>query len=427
LDCQPQIGRIVEKLQQVLRAEKPSFGSETHRFVLAEPIGEEAILLFESQHGVRLPGDYRQFLVLAGGSGAGPYYGILPLDKWDDANGGRNTLPADYLARPCPLVPGTKAKLPLRAGSESGIDPRDELLHGCIALVSQGCSYYAILIVSGAARGRVAYISLDDPENVYFPENLSFLSWYERWLDELLAGYDTTWFGYGALGTEEELALRLKDPALSADDKSAALRTLMRIDPLTLSTMEILSAYSKDTSEAPTPRATAASLFISRSDDTAYVRLLLQDSCAEIRKEVLLAIVRKKSPTLTDAVRQLIHDPDSTVVDKALLHGKGILTRSEIAPFLKSENVDLRRTAIYSLGGAPDACVEELLALASPEADQYCRIYAIQALRDLKHRAARAPLEKLLKRETEALVRTNILRALENLDKRGSGKSILKQ
>jgi HEAT repeats/SMI1 / KNR4 family (SUKH-1) len=424
LDCQPQIGRIVEKLQRVRRAEKPSFGAETHRFFLAEPIGEEAILLFENQHGVRLPEDYRQFLMLAGGSGGGPYYGILPLDKWDDANGGRNTLPADYLARPCPLVPGTKAKLTARANSESGVDPRDELLQGSIALAHQGCSYYSILIVSGEARGRVAYISLDDPEYVYFPENLNFLSWYERWLDELLAGYNTMWFGYGALGTEEELALRLKDPAISADDKSAALRTLIRIDPLTHSTMEILSDYSKDTNEGPTPRATAASLFISRSADPVYVRLLLQDSCAQIRKEVLLAVVRKKSPMLKDAVRQLIHDPDSTVVDKALLHGKGILTRSEIAPFLKSENVDLRRTAIYSLGGSPNACVEELLALAFSEADQYCRIYAIQALRDLKNRAARAPLEKLLKRETDALVRTNILRALENLDKRSSGKSL---
>jgi HEAT repeat protein len=189
----------------------------------------------------------------------------------------------------------------------------------------------------------------------------------------------------------------------------------MRINPLTPLSIEILSAYSKDTSGDPTPRATAASLFISRSDDAAFVRLLLQDSCAEVRKEVLLAVMRKKSPLLADAVRQLVHDPDSTVADKALLHGKGILTRSEIALFLKSENVDLRRTAIYSLGGAPDASVQELVALASHEKDQHCRINAIQALRDLKNRAARAPLEQLLKRETDELIRTNIVRALGNL------------
>jgi hypothetical protein len=109
-----------------------------------------------------------------------------------------------------------------------------------------------------------------------------------------------------------------------------------------------------------------------------YVRLLLQDPWAEVRKEVLLAVMRKKSLMLADAVRQLIHDPDSAVADKVLLQGKGILTRSEIAPFFKAENVDLRRTAIYSLGGAPDACVEELVALASHEGDQRCRIYAFK-------------------------------------------------
>jgi hypothetical protein len=313
-------------------------------------------------------------------------------------------------------VPDEKPKL--SAESESGSDSGDELLQGSIALVSQGCSYFAILIISGLARGRVAYISEDDLKTAYFPENPNFLSWYERWLDEILAGYDTTWFGYGAVGTEEELALRLQDKTVSAENKSESLRTLVRINPLMPSTMEILCALSTDASEASLPRATAAGLFISRSfaDDTAYVGQLLQDSSAEVRSEVLLALVRRKSPMLAGAVRQRIHDADPKVVDKALLHGKGILTRDELVPFLKSENVDLRRTAIYAVGHAPDIQVDELIALASHDADQYCRIYAIQALRDLKNRSAVSPLKELLKRETDTLIRTNILRALQSIE-----------
>jgi len=425
LDFPLQIKRVLGKLKQVRETARPSFGAKKHRFLFSKPLSEEAIFAFENRHGIRLPEDYRQFLMQAGSSGAGPYYGILPLDKWDDANGGRNSLPADYLARPSPLSPGSKPNLSANTSHESGIDPHDELLQGSIALVAQGCSYYAILIVSGSARGRVAYISLDDSEQVYFPENLNFLSWYERWLDELLAGYDTTWFGYGALGTEEQLVLRLKDRAVSAEDKSVALRTLMRINPLSASSMEILSVYSKDISAAPASRAMAASLFAARSDDPAYVRQLLQDSCAEVRREVLLALVRKKSPLLAHAVHQLINDPDSSVAKSALLHGRGILTSNEIAPFLRAENTDLRRTAIYALGAAPDAHVKELLALALHEDDKHCRIQAIQALRDLKNRAAVAPLEELLKQETDELIRANIMRALDNIDKRGSGKSFL--
>jgi hypothetical protein len=416
LDFQAHVERILDKLKQVREARKPSFGSESHTFLLAERVSLKSIRLFESQHGIILPEDYRQFLLSAGGSGAGPYYGILPLDKWDNATAaGRNSLPADYLARPCPLVPGAKPKL--SADNEFRISPSDEFLQGSIALVSQGCCYFAILIISGPATGRVAYISEDVSEMAYFPENPNFLSWYERWLDELLAGYDTSWFGYGAVGTEEELALRLQDSAVSAENKNEALGTLMRINQLTPSTMKLLSSFSTDRGEAPIPRATAASLFIIRSlhEDPAYVSQLLQDRSADVREQVLVALTTRKSPMLANAVRQGIQDEDSKVAKTALLYGKGILTRSEIEPFLKSQNVGLRRTAIYALGHAPDVQVDELIALASRETDQDCRIYAIQALRDLKNRSAVSALEELLKREPDKLIRTNLLRALQSI------------
>ncbi len=417
LDFRTQIERILDKLQQVREANSPSFGSEKHEFRLAERLSDEAVHRFENQHGIHLPEDYRQFLMLAGGSGAGPYYGILPLDKWDSVVGSYSSLPADYLARPSPLVPGTEPKLS-SADNESVIDPRGERFQGSIALVSQGCSCYAVLIISGPARGRVAYVNEEYPQTSYFPENPNFLSWYERWLDELRAGYETSWFGVGAVGTEEELARRLRDRTVSAGNKSDALRTLMRIKPLRPSTMELLSAFSKDTSEAPAPRATAASLSISHSpsDDPVYVSQLLQDSLGEVRKEALLALMRKKSPMLADAVRQRIHDTDPKVAHSALLHGKGILTRNDLGPLVKSENVELRRTAIYALGHAADVRVDELVALASSDTDQFCRTYAIQALGDLNNRDAVAPLRDLLELETDKLVRTNILRALHKIE-----------
>jgi HEAT repeat protein len=82
----------------------------------------------------------------------------------------------------------------------------------------------------------------------------------------------------------------------------------------------------------------------------------------------------------------------------------------------RSDNVDLRRTAIYALADAPGIRVDELVALASHDTDRDCRIYAIQALSRLSSRAAVSPLEELLKRETDELVRTNILRALQSID-----------
>jgi len=69
-----------------------------------------------------------------------------------------------------------------------------EPYQGAITIVDQGCSFNATLVVTGKARGRVMYVDLEC-RPPFFPEDLDFLSWYERWLDVLLQGADPYWFG----------------------------------------------------------------------------------------------------------------------------------------------------------------------------------------------------------------------------------------
>ena len=100
------VDRILDKLAAVREKGLSCFGSDHHEFQLNAPLEESAIVEFESKHGIQLPPDYRAFLKYAGNGGAGPYYGIYPLNKWAQlAQCWLDNLPQGFLALHCLLYP----------------------------------------------------------------------------------------------------------------------------------------------------------------------------------------------------------------------------------------------------------------------------------------------------------------------------------
>ncbi|GGY16076.1 hypothetical protein GCM10010299_21010 [Streptomyces tanashiensis] len=53
--------------------------AERHQFRLGPRISASEAGAFEAEHRLVLPAAYRAFLIELGGSGAGPFYGLLPL------------------------------------------------------------------------------------------------------------------------------------------------------------------------------------------------------------------------------------------------------------------------------------------------------------------------------------------------------------
>lgn len=60
-------------------ATKHSVCAERHQFRLGPRISASEAGAFEAEHRLVLPAAYRAFLIELGGSGAGPFYGLLPL------------------------------------------------------------------------------------------------------------------------------------------------------------------------------------------------------------------------------------------------------------------------------------------------------------------------------------------------------------
>ena len=259
------IDRILEKLKRVRESGISSFGDDQHDFHLNPPLLESDIVAFESRHNILLPEDYREFLLRAGNGGAGPYCGILPLEQWhavalwvvfdEEAD-----IPDDFPSQPCPLHPGMSREKSWEKDlikSDLGF-PWDSYYQGALALADQGCTFYSLLIVSGSARGRVVYVDLQGNNAPYFVENTNFLSWYERWLDELLAGFNIAWFGFGMPGMEPDLReVLLSNP--SGERREAAAQSMLRLSALSEASVIAIITALKD--EDPKVRAAAAKVW----------------------------------------------------------------------------------------------------------------------------------------------------------------------
>jgi hypothetical protein len=136
------------------------FGAAQHRYELRPPLSEARLLEIEAASGCRLPPDYRDFLLELGDGGAGPYYGLVPLDQ-----------------------PAQLAQLP-GAFQPPGRDAAPAPWRGVALLSHLGCGYLAHLVVDdGPHRGEV-WLDLGSvaPATRIAPH---FLAFYTGWLQAL--------------------------------------------------------------------------------------------------------------------------------------------------------------------------------------------------------------------------------------------------
>jgi len=205
------LSRITDSILHLQREQPQLFGAGQHKFRLNPKLPDADVIAFEKLHNIRLPDDYREFLVNVGNGGAGPFYGIFPLGQVEGPLGmiqwRENDGFVGMLSEPFPLM---------KSWNDTSAMPNHDLLHrdepeylrqmelfekeywsttlanGAFPICHQGCALQILLVVTGPEAGylwddrRSEYSGLK-PLRLADGSQATFLRWYEEWLNDCLA------------------------------------------------------------------------------------------------------------------------------------------------------------------------------------------------------------------------------------------------
>lgn len=206
---------VIAKLDELKRLDRECviFGASAHRYETNRSLSESDISAVETRYHCRFPDEYKQFLTQVGNGGAGPFWGLFPLEMQDDGHelglwseggligkldvpfalAGAWNLPEEDLMR---LSEPDEAESEeeneaLWEALEEELESKywaSEIMNGAIPICHQGCALRTWLVVTGPAKGTV----WDDDRADYGGitplmdsdgEPLTFKKWYLSWLD----------------------------------------------------------------------------------------------------------------------------------------------------------------------------------------------------------------------------------------------------
>lgn len=158
------------------------FGALGHKYEFNIPIGIEKIHEFEKESGLKLPDAYVLYLTQIGNGGAGPDYGLFPLEKVKSSYN-----PDEEIFLDRTDIPNVWEEI-CRAYDEALDNDSDEylkieerVLNGSAIIGTPGCTMYTILMCAGENYGKIGVVDLDMEE--YAPPGLSDQT-FEEWILE---------------------------------------------------------------------------------------------------------------------------------------------------------------------------------------------------------------------------------------------------
>ena len=372
-----QIQRIKRKIPLAKRADSYLyvFGASSHKYKIKAPVALKEVLQFEEKFSFSLPECYRSFILQVGngglaypnyvhdGSAAGPYYGIFPFGTSLDSmirEWGEETTEQRIIyqfTRECVLFPGmTKEEWKnLREKEEN--DDDFSVYRGILPIGTQGCTYFSGLILNGEPRGKVVYLD-EGRQKPIFPFAKNFLSWYERWLDDIISEDSITDMPVGVALCKGETELELLEEhknTTDPKDKLDCLCGLVRKKKLTSQTLSYIEALLVDCSEDEKKvclrllckfdynQAKPYLLELAKTDLLSFFQL--SHWYAKDKNQDWLPVIRENIYT--------INDPETFRYCTYLLREvKKAIANEILTPYLHHSNREMRDQAAYILGSS---------------------------------------------------------------------------
>lgn len=437
-----QIQRIKAKLTTAQKADQELkvFGAESHQYRINPPAPEREVSAFEERFSLDLPECYRSFLTSLGnggpsyrGSAAGPFYGIYPLGQGVDELAER---PASHLNKPAIVHPAMTdeewATLIERIKDDDEIsdegyeEERENIYGGLLPIGSQGCSCIHALVLNGPHAGRVVNLDLD-LQRPKFAFEMNFLDWYERWLDEVIAGYLTqggpTWFGYTMGGNDKHL-MHVYAEANSRDTKLEAIKGFAKLataaDENCRKLLELCSEEEAEIRRLALAMLTKFAYHMARQSLHAHI-LGDDDDCLAACQSIHW-YARNNSNEWVDLLRSRLPKVDASetfrFISYLLLKSSGDFSE-DFRPFCTHEDENIRVTVFYSLGKMTNKNnLVELFIIGLDDVSAKVVHSALQALAGVRDQRLRQAYDRILDRfkTDENYVLTNLKHRLKEME-----------
>jgi hypothetical protein len=208
------VKKLKHKLFKLIDLDKnfEVFGSESHKYKLNPCLNEAEIQKFESSFQVKLPDEFRNFVLEIGNGVTGPGYGFLGLNI-DNLMELKSSTPDFFAQSFCLQDEWNDLDLLQETNGDKASTYFDQkFIQGSIAIAEYGCGIQARLVITGEQRGNIwiddrtneggiypltshcAAFFHDDPDmdtSMYesveeAKEALSFYEWYENWLNRAI-------------------------------------------------------------------------------------------------------------------------------------------------------------------------------------------------------------------------------------------------